>query len=295
MSAPALRFAFCGNRFHVLGRMLEHGLPVVAIYAVTGSYLERELASRGIAHQTLVDRAHLVTALEAGEFDLLIACGCPHILPASRLAAAGKRLVNIHPSYLPDLRGIDPVPGAILFGRKSGASCHLMDDGIDTGPLIARVAIANSPCLDAGLLYQLSFRAEVEVFDVALAREFEPDPGLSPECADPIYYSRRPGDLEIDFRADAASIIRRIRANDSLSQGAFFVWRGEKVVVHDAELVLNQFLMERRDRWGENEVVLIYERKIVLRKGDGFLKLKAISGRAEVVAPGDVLTGGGHE
>ena len=44
-----------------------------------------------------------------------------------------KKYVNIHPSFLPDLRGIDPVLGSILFKRDAGATCHIMSEKIDAG------------------------------------------------------------------------------------------------------------------------------------------------------------------
>src|SRR6185295_17658889 len=97
---------------------------------------------------------------------------------------------------------MDPVPGALLFGRDAGATCHMMDDGIDTGPIISQVRIPYSEELYAGLLYQLSFKAEQEVFRLALARNFRPARAQS-AAKDIVYYTRKKEDLRIRFSEPA--------------------------------------------------------------------------------------------
>ena len=70
------------------------------------------------------------------------------ILRGEVLARAGRGVVNCHMGFLPDYRGIDTALWAVLEGRfdKVGLSVHLMDEGIDTGPLLAvrRVALEAS-------------------------------------------------------------------------------------------------------------------------------------------------------
>jgi methionyl-tRNA formyltransferase len=99
--------------------------------------------------------------------------------------------INIHPSLLPDLKGKHPINGAILFDRKHGVTCHHMDDGIDTGSVIANIEIPITDDLDLGLLYQLSFIAEGEVFEKAHSLKFEANELRCTTVTDPIYYTRR--------------------------------------------------------------------------------------------------------
>ena len=133
------RFVFAGNRFYVLEEMLAEGLDLVQILAVENSYLQRVLTKKGIEFTVIESKKHLVSVLAETAFDIFLANGCPFILPISRLSDGRKTFLNVHPSPLPDLRGTDPVPGSLLHGRDSGATCHVMDDGVDTGPIIARV------------------------------------------------------------------------------------------------------------------------------------------------------------
>ena len=158
------KFVFAGNRFYVLEQMLLRELNLVHILAVRGSYLQRVLEQKGVEFTVVESKGQLIETIEATDFDYFVANGCPYILPITQLSTGEKKFVNVHPSALPDLRGADPVPGALLHERDAGATCHVMDDGIDTGGIIARVVIPNTPDLECGLLYQLSFLAEAEVF-----------------------------------------------------------------------------------------------------------------------------------
>lgn len=269
---------FAGNRAHVLREMMRSGLRPRRIFAVKGSYLERELSADGIAFEELPGAAAFTELLLAERFDLFLSNGCPVLLPVSRLKGPGRhRFVNIHPSCLPDLRGIDPVPGALLHGRDSGATCHEMDDGIDTGAIIAQVRIPFSEDLDAGLLYQLSFIAEQEAYTAAAAAGFEArTPGG--RGVGTVYYSFKPGDLRIDWSAPLDAIVHRIKAFGTRGKGAWFMCGGLRIVVRDAERVTNPFLLERTAGVAHGQVVFAYERKLLVRHRQGCIKLKDLDG-----------------
>ena len=289
MSEPA--YIFAGNRFLVLERMLQYGLNVVAIYAVRNSYLQRTLDERGMGCITIESKRQLVESLLKSRFDIFVCNGLPHILPSNKLKqATGAMLVNVHPSYLPDLRGADPVPGALLHGRRSGATCHHVDDGVDTGDIIARVAIENTTDLDCGLLYQLSFQAEVQVFETAFQRGFKAHLAQSNDESN-IYYTLQKEHREIDWDADGKTILRQVRAFGTRSQGARFTHSDQKVKVFDAEWVTNPFLLERLSDYQENQVVFNYENCLLVRKGKAFLKLKQICGDISGIKPGTLLGG----
>ena len=93
---------------------------------------------------------------------------------------------------MPDLRGINPINGAILFDRPQGATCHYMDDGIDTGDTIAQVKVDdNVKDVPLDLLYQLSFMAEADAFEKAYMNEFKPLEKQNKNLEGTIYYSRK--------------------------------------------------------------------------------------------------------
>ncbi len=270
--------------------MLEMGLDVT-ILAVQGSHLERDLRERGVAFTCLESKSRLISLLASADFDFFISNGCPYILPISELEDGRKRFINIHPSPLPDLKGADPVPGALLLDRDSGATCHVMDDGIDTGPIISRVVVPNTSDLDVGLLYQISFLAEREVFELAFRREFQPAPEEwdDSEC---IHYTRHHDDLSIDLADPTRSVVGRIRAFSNRSQGARLVVHDQELLVFDAEEVCNPYLLRRKEQYYQHEVVFRYENCLLVRHGEAFLKLKAIEGDLSAIQPGDILTEG---
>jgi phosphoribosylglycinamide formyltransferase 1 len=58
------------------------------------------------------------------------------------LSAYPSRIVNIHPSLLPSFPGKDAVGQAIEHGVKvTGVTVHLVDEGMDTGPILAQCAV----------------------------------------------------------------------------------------------------------------------------------------------------------
>jgi phosphoribosylglycinamide formyltransferase-1 len=78
--------------------------------------------------------------------DLIISAGFRKLVGARFLAAFGGRYVNTHNTLLPSFPGIHGPRDALEYGVKvTGATLFLVDSGVDTGPIIAQVAV---PVLD---------------------------------------------------------------------------------------------------------------------------------------------------
>lgn len=68
------------------------------------------------------------------------------ILGAAFLERFGGRIINTHPALLPSFPGAHAVPDALAYGVKvSGSTVHLVDGGVDTGPILAQETV---PVLD---------------------------------------------------------------------------------------------------------------------------------------------------
>lgn len=64
------------------------------------------------------------------------------ILGPSFLARFGGRIINTHPALLPAFPGAHAVPDALAYGVKvTGSTVHLVDGGVDTGPILAQEAV----------------------------------------------------------------------------------------------------------------------------------------------------------
>ena len=73
---------------------------------------------------------------------LVVSAGFMRILGASFLARFAGRVVNTHPALLPSFPGAHGVRDALAYGvRVTGCTVHLVDEGIDTGPIIAQRAV----------------------------------------------------------------------------------------------------------------------------------------------------------
>ncbi|RLU90458.1 phosphoribosylglycinamide formyltransferase [Streptomyces griseocarneus] len=84
------------------------------------------------------DRA-LAEATAAYAPDLVVSAGFMKILGKEFLARFGGRTVNTHPALLPSFPGAHGVRDALAYGAKvTGCTVHFVDDGVDTGPVIAQ-------------------------------------------------------------------------------------------------------------------------------------------------------------
>jgi methionyl-tRNA formyltransferase len=93
------------------------------------------------AHQAPLDAA----AVERAGPDWVISHGYRHILRADVLDTRPGRFVNLHISLLPHNRGADPNLWSWVDGTPKGVTVHLMDAGVDTGPLLAQEEVALDP------------------------------------------------------------------------------------------------------------------------------------------------------
>ncbi len=71
--------------------------------------------------------------------DLVVLAGFMKILPANFVSALSPNLINMHPSLLPNFPGAHAVRDALAAGAtKTGATIHVVDEGVDTGPILAQ-------------------------------------------------------------------------------------------------------------------------------------------------------------
>lgn len=109
---------------------------------------ERQIASRFISpgkFRTKLDdeaeRAY-VSALQEAKVDLVVLAGFMRILKGEFLRAFERRVVNIHPALLPAFPGLEAWKQALEYGVKvTGCTVHLVDQGIDTGPILAQQTV----------------------------------------------------------------------------------------------------------------------------------------------------------
>jgi phosphoribosylglycinamide formyltransferase-1 len=86
--------------------------------------------------------AEIVEILRAHRVDLVCLAGFMRLLSPVFVRAFPGRILNIHPALLPAFPGLDAQRQAWEHGAKvSGATVHLVDEGLDSGPIVAQEAV----------------------------------------------------------------------------------------------------------------------------------------------------------
>lgn len=110
----------------------EKGLPVHA------------LSSRGVPRADFDQQ--VIQILNDAGVDLVCLAGYMRLLSKEFIAAFAGRIVNIHPSLLPAFPGLHAQKQAFDAGVKvTGCTVHWVDEGLDTGPVIAQAEVAVQP------------------------------------------------------------------------------------------------------------------------------------------------------
>lgn len=155
-SAPARLVVLASGTGSLLQSLLaaavgDYPARVVAVGTDRECRAETIAADAGLPHfrvrlgeypdRTAWDAA-LTAATAAHEPDLIVSAGFMKILGPTFLNRFPGRVVNTHPALLPSFPGAHAVPDALAYGVKvTGCSVHLVDAGVDTGPVLAQQAV----------------------------------------------------------------------------------------------------------------------------------------------------------
>lgn len=100
--------------------------------------------------------SEMLEALSAAGVDHVCLAGFMRVISAQFVRAFPGRILNIHPSLLPSFPGLDAQKQALEYGVKiTGCTVHLLDEGVDTGPVILQAAV---PVLEDDTVESLSAR-----------------------------------------------------------------------------------------------------------------------------------------
>ncbi len=129
-----------------LQALLDAGLPVVAVAsnrAAAPALARASCATAAFELSEFPDReardAALAEWLERCGVRLVVLAGYMHLLTPAFLDRFPEAVVNVHPSLLPDFPGAHAVEAQLAAGvAQSGATVHLVDEGIDSGAVLAQ-------------------------------------------------------------------------------------------------------------------------------------------------------------
>ncbi len=172
-----------GSNFLAIHAAIERGeVPAEIVLVVSnvadapGLEKARELGLPALAipHQGTprrVQEEKVIAALREAGAGWICLAGYMRLLSPDFIAAFRHRIVNIHPSLLPAFPGLDAQAQAIAHGVKvSGCTVHLVDEGLDSGPIVVQRTV---PVLDGdtpGTLAARILEQEHQAYPEALRR-----------------------------------------------------------------------------------------------------------------------------
>lgn len=111
---------------------------------------ERSIPSFTVAASDFASRdewgAALLARIREWQPDLVVCAGFMRILPPVVVDALSPRMINTHPALLPLFPGAHAVRDALAAGAvETGVTVHVIDTGVDTGPIIAQESLAVLP------------------------------------------------------------------------------------------------------------------------------------------------------
>jgi methionyl-tRNA formyltransferase len=205
------------------GRGRRPAPPPVKIYAL----------SRGLPvfQPRSLRREEAVRELALLQPEVIVVAAYGRILPPEALAIPSRGVLNIHPSLLPKYRGSSPVITAILEGESvTGVTLMLMDEGTDTGNILAQRRTAISSYETAGKLTHRLFHLGAELLLEALP-EWVVGAMTSVPQAEAMATTTRlivKEDGDMDWSLSATVLERRLRAFQPWP-GCYTNWEGKRL------------------------------------------------------------------
>ena len=159
-----------------------HGKQGVAVVGVgsdkPGAFALERARSAGIAtavfaRDEYADRrsrdAAMADWIESLGADLIALAGYMQLVDSEFVGRFRGRIVNVHPALLPSFPGLDAIGQAIEHGvRVTGATVHFVDEGTDTGPVIAQRAVEVPANCESAELERTIHAVEHEIFPEAI-------------------------------------------------------------------------------------------------------------------------------
>jgi methionyl-tRNA formyltransferase len=190
-----------------------------------------------------INDAEVIEKIKEKKIDWLFIIGWSQIASEETINAPELGIIGAHPTLLPEGRGRAAIPWAIIKGLKqTGVTFFKMDQGVDTGEILAQQIILIEERETATTLYKKVDEAHVSLFLDTLPKLISGNYSLQKQDESKATYweGRLPADGEIKKSMSPDEVDRLIRATTHPYPGAFYYDRdGEKVIVWDTDELNN--------------------------------------------------------
>ena len=304
-----MRLAFMGTpAFAVptLDALSEAGFDIAAVYSQpprpagrgkrlqpTPAHLRAEALSLPVRTPVTLRDAEAQAEFAALGLDAAVVVAYGLILPQPVLDAPRLGCVNLHASLLPRWRGAAPIQRAIMAGDAETGVCVMrMEQGLDTGPVLARLSTPIGDDETAGELAERLARLGAPLVVETLRAMAAGRATATPQPEDGALYARKidKAEARLDWREPAAALAARIRALTP-APGAWTMLGEERLKV-----------LAAHPEPGEGPPGTVLDDALLVACGAGALRIdraqrpgRAPTARADLlrgltVAPGAVLT-----
>ena len=172
-----------------------------------------------------VNEPVVIDAVVAKQIEWLFIIGWSQIARSQLLDAPALGALGMHPTLLPEGRGRSPIPWAILNGLgRTGVTLFRLDEGVDTGDIVAQEVLPIAPDETATSLYERVRLAHETLIEriwpglIAGTIAFRPQDGTRASQ----WPGRTPEDGRITIEMDCCAVDRLVRATTHPYPGAFF-------------------------------------------------------------------------
>ncbi|MBI2851948.1 MAG: methionyl-tRNA formyltransferase [Chloroflexi bacterium] len=247
-----MRVVFMGTPWFAvpaLEYLVRNGHDVVAVYtqpdkaagrgkALSVSPVKKAAGELGLplVQPAGFKKTETVARLASFKPEAIIVVAFGKILPASVLAIPPRGCLNVHPSLLPKFRGPSPIASALLYGSDfTGVSILLLDEGVDSGPVLARAQVTILPHDTAGSLTEKLSLVGAQLLIDVLPRWAHGDIIPQPQDSSQATYTQpfKKADGEINWALTAVGIWWRVRAL-SPWPGSYTTWDGKQLKILEA-------------------------------------------------------------
>lgn len=184
-----------------------------------------------------------IAAIKEYEIDWLFIIGWSQIANINVLSAPTKGVLGIHPTLLPQGRGRAAIPWAIIKGlNQTGVTLFKLDEGVDTGEILAQMVIPLGNDVTATKLYELVNIAHVNLIKNTFAQLQKNRVELKEQdnSSASEWPGRRPADGEIDLSGSVYDAERLVRAVTRPYPGAFAYLGGAKHIIWQSRILDNE-------------------------------------------------------
>lgn len=245
-----MKILYFGNNIRgikCLEALVENGRheEIIGVVTPPNKMSEMALKAKELGFQVMqpekVNEEKCIREIRSLKPDVFILSGYNHILKKQILSIPPMGAINLHGGKLPEYRGVAPINWQIINGETMGGCAILfVDEGIDTGDIIAQelyeITMKDTAATILEKTLELLPRMLIDVLDeMERGTVKRVKQGLLKGC----YYTRRyPRDGKILWKEmTALQVYNLVRALAKPYPGAFFYYRGKKIIVNKTSLL----------------------------------------------------------